>query len=139
MSPDTLAGLVMAYAVILVTVAWVVECLPTPREGRGGIASPWARVEATRFRRAMARIVRAVAAFLMLAVLVRYRHAVWVWSGLVVLGAVVLAEIPWARWTTLHTHARPGTSSRTMKRVRRASRAVTPSVVRDTEAGGEAG
>jgi hypothetical protein len=91
-SLDALAGLMLAYAVLLLVAAWLAERLPAPREGRRATESPWALTEAARFRRGMARVVRVVAVFLILAVLVRLHETVWLWPSLVVLGLVALVE-----------------------------------------------
>jgi len=88
MSDGALAGLVVAYAAALVAGSWIAERLPVPSGRRGGPGSPWAREEVVRFRKGMARVVRLIAAFLLLAVLVRARATLWFWPALILLAGV---------------------------------------------------
>ena len=94
MSDAQLPELLVAYAAVLAVVSWVAERLPASSRRRGP-ASPWARAEALRFRKGMARVVRMIAAFLLVAVLVRFRATPWAWPAggllLVLAAADVLA------------------------------------------------
>jgi hypothetical protein len=76
-----LPGVLLAYAAMLATASWVAERLPALSSRRRGPVTPWARDEALRFRKGMARVVRLVAAFLLVAVLVRFRATAWVWPA----------------------------------------------------------
>jgi hypothetical protein len=95
-SAADLPGLLVAYAAMLAAVSWLAERLPAVASRRRGPVSPWAREEGVRFRKAMARVVRLVAAFLLAAVLVRFRETAWTWPALLLLvtlaGADVLAS-----------------------------------------------
>jgi NhaP-type Na+/H+ and K+/H+ antiporter len=96
MSDAALAGLVVAYAAVLAAGSWLAERLPGRRRGP---VSPWAREEAVRFRKGMARVVRLVAAFLLLAVLVRLRDAPAAVPALLLLVALGAADVVAARRT----------------------------------------
>lgn len=91
-----LPKLLVAYATMLAAASWLAERLPAVSSRRGGPVSPWAREEAVRFRKAMARVVRLIATFLLGAVLVRFRATAWAWpAGLLLLtlaGADLLAS-----------------------------------------------
>jgi hypothetical protein len=80
-----LPGLLLAYAAMLATASWLAERFP-PVSSRRGPVTPWARQEALRFRKGMARVVRLIAAFLLVAVLVRFRATSWAWPA----GALLL-------------------------------------------------
>ncbi len=87
MSHAELPALLLAYATMLAAGSWVAERLPAGSRRRRGPVSPWAREEALRFRKGMARVVRLIAAFLLVAVLVRFRGTAWAWPA----GALLLA------------------------------------------------
>ncbi len=93
MSNADLPGLLVAYAAMLAAASWLAERLPPVSSRRRGPLSPWAREEALRFRKAMARVVRLIAAFLLLAVLVRFRATAFVWPAGVLLMALAAADV----------------------------------------------
>jgi hypothetical protein len=81
-----LPALLVAYAAMLAAASWLAERLPAVPSRRRGPVSPWAREETVRFRKAMARVVRLIAAFVLSVVLVRFRATGWAWpSGLLLL------------------------------------------------------
>jgi hypothetical protein len=87
-----LPGLLVAYAAMLAAASWLAERLPAVSSRRGPV-SPWARAEAVRFRRAMARVVRLIAAFLLSAVLLRFRATAWAWPAGLLLFALGAADV----------------------------------------------
>ena len=93
MSAADLPGRLVAYAAVLAAASWLAGRLPAVSSRWGAPASPWAREEAVRFRKAMARVVRLIAAFLLLAVLVRFRATAWVWPAGLLLLALAGADI----------------------------------------------
>jgi len=93
-SEGQLAGVVSVYAGLLVAASWFAERLAASASRRGAdSASPWAGGEALRFRRGMARVVRIIAAFLLVALAVRLRGTGWMLSPLLLLGAVAWVEV----------------------------------------------
>jgi hypothetical protein len=99
-SPAPLPALLLAYAALLALVSWVAERLPPLGRGRAPV-SPWARDEALRFRKGMARVVRLIAAFLLVAVLVRFRATAWVWPAGALLLALAATDVLAARRAAL--------------------------------------
>jgi len=90
MTDAALGGLLVAYAAALASGSWLAERLP----GTGRFSSPWAREEAARFRKGMARVVRLIAAFLLAAALVRFRETARVaWPALFLLLALAGADV----------------------------------------------
>jgi len=87
-----LAGLLVAYAALLGAASWLAERLPAISSRRRGPASPWAREETVRFRKAMARVVRLIAAFVLCAVLLRFRATAWAWPAGLLLLALAVAD-----------------------------------------------
>jgi hypothetical protein len=87
-----LPELLVAYAALLAVVSWVAERLPAFGRRRGPV-SPWAREETARFRKAMARVVRLIAAFVLSAVLVRFRATGWAWPAGLLLLALAAADV----------------------------------------------
>jgi hypothetical protein len=92
-SPAELPGLLLAYAAMLAAGSWVAERLPTGSRRRRGPVTPWAREEAVRFRKGMARVVRLIAAFLLAAVLVRFRATAWAWPAGLLLLALAATDV----------------------------------------------
>ncbi len=93
MSHAELPGLLIAYAALLAAGSWVAERLPAASRRRRAQVSPWALEEAVRFRRGMARVVRVIAAFLLAAVLVRFRSTAWAWPAGLLFIALAAADV----------------------------------------------
>ena len=93
MSHAELPGVLVAYAAMLATASWLAERLPGAGRRRRGPVTAWAREEALLFRKGMARVVRVIAAFLLVAVLVRFRATAWAWPAGLLLLALAAADI----------------------------------------------
>jgi hypothetical protein len=96
-STADLPGILVAYAAMLGVVSWLAERVAAVATRRGGPMSPWAREEAVRFRREMARVVRLVAGFLLAVVLVRFRGTAWAWTAGLLLVPLAGADLLRAR------------------------------------------
>ncbi len=107
MSHAELPELLVAYAAMLALGSGAAERLPSVASRRRP-ASAWAREEAVRFRKGMARVVRLIAAFLLVAVLVRFRATAWAWPAGVLLFAVAAVDVLASR-RAAPRRRRPGT------------------------------
>jgi len=96
-SAADLPGFLVSYAAMLAAASWLNDRLPTEWRRRRGPVTPWARDEAVRFRKGMARVVRLIAAFLLVVVLVRFRATAWAWAAGVLLFALAIADIAASR------------------------------------------
>ena len=93
MTDAALGQILVAYAAVLASGSWLAERLPATTR-RGAFLSPWAREEVVRFRKGMARVVRLIAAFLLVAVLVRFREtARVVWPAILLLVTLAGTDI----------------------------------------------